>query len=131
VANDNPNEIGTLEIFTNAGELTPEVAERISAVMHQMGRATHIGLAVDRDTVGEIVRRVWVRYARSTNPNAPAHHLIPWDRLDEYNKEVDRQIGEAVFRFAVMVIASMLPEVKIELTGEVRWPATPDEGLND
>ncbi len=51
--------------------------------------------AGEDDTLGRIVREVWVDYAHEIgNPN-PAH-LLSWDDLDEGNREVDRRIGLAI-----------------------------------
>lgn len=55
--------------------------------------------APDRDQLGELVRSVWVRWARE-QPDAKPGWLVPYAELDARYKEVDRQIGEAVFRMA-------------------------------
>jgi hypothetical protein len=46
--------------------------------------------------MGKAVRALWVAYA-AARPNPKPHHLIPWEELDEENKEVDRIIGEALY----------------------------------
>ena len=51
--------------------------------------------AFDRDVLGKVVRGAWVNFAQQ-QPNPKPHHLLPWEELDEDNKEVDRQIGEAI-----------------------------------
>ena len=48
-----------------------------------------------RETLGRVVRDAWVAWAKE-QPNAPAHHLDPWEALSEPLKEVDRRIGMAV-----------------------------------
>lgn len=50
-----------------------------------------------RDELGKIVRDEWVKFAQQ-DPKSPPHHLVPWENLDEKNREVDRRIGEAVVR---------------------------------
>ncbi len=49
----------------------------------------------ERDRLGRIVREVWVEYAEEHGDTDPSH-LRGWDDLDEYNREVDRRIGERV-----------------------------------
>lgn len=53
-----------------------------------------------RDELGKIVRDEWVKFARQ-DPKSPPHHLLPFEELDEKNKEVDRRIGEAVVRAVI------------------------------
>lgn len=50
---------------------------------------------MDREELGQIVRRAWVRWAKKQE-NPKASWLISWDELEEHYKEVDRQIGESV-----------------------------------
>ncbi|MBD2437388.1 hypothetical protein [Nostoc sp. FACHB-110] len=50
---------------------------------------------MNREELGIIVRRVWVRWAKKQE-NPKASWLISWDELEEHYKEVDRQIGESV-----------------------------------
>jgi hypothetical protein len=52
------------------------------------------------EALGRLVRRVWVEFAK-TQPNPKPHHLLPWEDLDEPNKEVDRLIGRAVATAAI------------------------------
>ena len=47
----------------------------------------------DREALGRLVREVWVECAREL-PDPKPSHLLPWDDLDEWNREVDRRIGE-------------------------------------
>ena len=49
----------------------------------------------DREALGRLVREVWVECAREL-PGPKPSHLLPWDDLDDWNKEVDRRIGERV-----------------------------------
>lgn len=50
-----------------------------------------------REKLGRKVRQIWVVFA-SKQPEPKPHHLEPWEKLDEPNKEVDRQIGEELFK---------------------------------
>lgn len=52
-------------------------------------------LSVDREWLGKLVRLAWVKWAQ-TQPDAKPSWLLPWEELDEPNKEADRQIGEFI-----------------------------------
>jgi hypothetical protein len=58
-----------------------------------------------RDTLGRIVREAWVAWAQEQDSPKPSW-LVPWDDLDESDKEVDRRIAEAVLRHASHVLVS-------------------------
>lgn len=58
-------------------------------------------LPFDRDTLGRFVREAWVRWAL-TQPSPKPSWLVPYDELDELDKEADRQIGEAVARWTLI-----------------------------
>jgi hypothetical protein len=58
-------------------------------------------LPFDRDTLGRLVREAWVRWAQ-TQPNPKPTWLAPYDDLPEPDKEADRQIGEAIARWALI-----------------------------
>ena len=45
--------------------------------------------------LGRVVRETWVDCAAGQDDPKPSH-LVGWDELDEWNKEVDRRIGRAV-----------------------------------
>jgi hypothetical protein len=65
----------------------------------------------DREALGKVVRRVWVRFKQREmmeGKPTPDHHLSPWEELSESDKEVDRQIGEAVF-FGAATFLGMEP----------------------
>jgi hypothetical protein len=50
-----------------------------------------------REHLGRIVRETWVACAGEQDDPNPSH-LVGWDELDEWNKEVDRRIGDAIAR---------------------------------
>lgn len=52
---------------------------------------------MDRDALGRKVREAWVAWARE-QPDPKPSWLLPWERLAEPDREVDRRIGEALFR---------------------------------
>jgi hypothetical protein len=49
----------------------------------------------DRERLGRVVREAWIKWARQ-QPSPKASWLVPWDGLSDPDKEVDRQIAEAV-----------------------------------
>ena len=81
---------------------------------------------LDREALGKIVRAEWVKCAEE-QPNPKPSHLVPWEELDEANKEVDRRIGEAV---AAAVRQEMQQETEAdhELAEAVRAVTTPIPG---
>jgi hypothetical protein len=50
-----------------------------------------------REELGKMVRAVWDQWARQ-HPNPQPHWLTPWEELSDDYREVDRQIGEALYR---------------------------------
>lgn len=58
-------------------------------------------LPIDRDELGRIVREAWVCWARGL-PDPKLHWLDPYHMLAEVDKEADRQIGEAVFKWTII-----------------------------
>jgi hypothetical protein len=58
-------------------------------------RAEKTSPATDREALGQIVREVWIAWAKE-QPAPKDSWLVPWDGLSEPDKEVDRRIGEQV-----------------------------------
>lgn len=54
---------------------------------------------VDRESLGKIVREVWIEWAKE-QPSPKPSWLVPWEGLSESDKEVDRRIGERLLRHA-------------------------------
>lgn len=54
-------------------------------------------MSVDRDKLGRLVREVWIAWAKEQSAPKPSW-LVPYDELAEADKEVDRRIGETLFR---------------------------------
>ena len=50
-----------------------------------------------RDGLGRIVREVWIAWAKEQPAPKPSW-LVPYDQLNEPDKEVDRRIGERLAR---------------------------------
>lgn len=53
-----------------------------------------------REFLGKRVREVWIGWALKQGSPKPSW-LVPWDQLSEPDKEVDRQIGEALWEFGL------------------------------
>jgi hypothetical protein len=49
-----------------------------------------------RELVGRLVRQVWVEWAREQS-DPKSSWLLPWEALDDGQREVDMRIGEALF----------------------------------
>jgi hypothetical protein len=47
---------------------------------------------LDPEKLGRIVRATWVECA-SSQPDPKPSWLLPWEMLDEFQREVDRQMG--------------------------------------
>lgn len=58
---------------------------------------------IDPDTLGQLVRRAWLAWARR-QPDPKPSWLVEWQDLDDGQKTVDREIGAAVFAFALREI---------------------------
>lgn len=71
----------------------------------------------DREALGRLVREVWVECA-SELPSPKPSHLLGWDDLDEWNKEVDRRIEERVAAAERERIARALEREASEMVGE-------------
>lgn len=50
-----------------------------------------------RERLGRLVREEWIAWAKEQSNPKPSW-LVPWDGLSEPDKEVDRRIGERLFR---------------------------------
>ncbi len=58
-------------------------------------RAEKTSPASDREALGQIVREIWIQWAKE-QPAPKDSWLVPWEGLSEPDKEVDRRIGEQV-----------------------------------
>ncbi len=54
----------------------------------------------EREKLGALVREVWIECAGEL-PDPKSSHLTPWEDLDDWNKEVDRRIGERIARYVL------------------------------
>jgi len=62
------------------------------------GVAATLG-APSREDLGRKVREIWIEWAKEQE-NPKESWLVGWDALGESDKEVDRRIGEGIFRAA-------------------------------
>src|ERR1700730_16063496 len=58
-------------------------------------------LPFERDELGRLVREAWVRWAL-TQPNPKQTWLVPYNELEECDKEADRHIGESIARWTLV-----------------------------
>lgn len=65
-----------------------------------LGIKCRLTLNMTADDLGRAIRDEWCGWA-SEQVDPPPHHLIPWDELDEHNREADRRIGLAVARIVM------------------------------
>jgi hypothetical protein len=73
--------------------------------------------ALDREALGRRVREVWVACAPE-GPDLKPSHLVPWDELDDWNREVDMRIGDALWNMLVPPSAEIMrPGRKLIRTG--------------
>lgn len=68
----------------------PDIFEKIYAPADEAE-----GDLFDEEMLGRLVRDTWVEWAQE-QPDPKPSWLLPWDELDEGQKEVDRRIGRAV-----------------------------------
>ena len=52
--------------------------------------------AEPRELLGRLVRQVWTEWARE-QPEAKPSWLLPWEDLDDGQREVDMRIGAVLF----------------------------------
>jgi hypothetical protein len=69
-----------------------------------------------RESLGRIVRKMWVEWARE-QPAPKVGWLWPWEDLSEPEKEVHRRIGAALF------LAGEQCGIALQACGVVRVPA--------
>ncbi len=77
-------------------------SEEASCVLREVVLAERGSAAPDsdlREFLGKLVRAEWVKWARE-QPSPKPSWLQSWDELTEPEREVDRRIGEAIWRFS-------------------------------
>lgn len=71
---------------------------------------------LDRDALGRQVRYVWIAWAYE-QPSPKPSWLVPYHLLTESDKEVDRRIGEVLFRMGQQAAQPPQPEAKPGVRG--------------
>lgn len=51
---------------------------------------------LDAEELGKLVRKTWLDFCTETKLPQSHAHSAPWEELSQWEKEVDRRIGEAV-----------------------------------
>jgi hypothetical protein len=69
------------------------------------------GKRLDRDVLGRVVRSAWIEWA-GQQPNPKSSWLVPYDELDEPDKEADRLIGERVAQYVKIVLKTELRDLE-------------------
>ena len=83
-----------------------------------------------REDLGRLVRETWIAWARE-QPDPKPSWLVPFDDLDEGQREVDMRIGEAVAAAERERLRRMPDEAWEHLTNIVTWAALWDVERND
>lgn len=86
------DELSTHDIHT--------LADHIEAGDWLEGDPGPVAAPVDRESLGRLVRKVWIGWA-SEQPNPKPSWLVPWEDLSEPDREVDRRIGETLARAGI------------------------------
>lgn len=104
---------GVLEaILTGTERISTARAERLEAALgvsaqlwinlqqdydsRRRGMDESIAPREPRELVGRMVRQIWVEWARE-QPDPKPSWLLPWEELDDGQREVDMRIGDALF----------------------------------
>jgi len=69
------------------------------------------GKRLDRDVLGRIVRSAWIEWA-GQQPDPKSSWLVPYEELDEADKEADRLIGERVMQYVKLVLKTELRDLE-------------------
>lgn len=73
---------------------------------------------VDREQLGREVRAEWIAWARE-QPSPKPSWLVPWEDLGELDREVDRRIGERLYRMGARDLGELSATVD-EVLGDIR-----------
>ena len=69
------------------------------------------GKRLDRDVLGRVVRSAWIEWA-GQQPDPKSSWLVPYEELDEADKEADRLIGERVAQYVKIVLKTELRDLE-------------------
>jgi len=83
-----------------------------------------------RDALGRRVREVWIEWAK-TQPNPKPSWVVPYDELDEADKEADRCIGSALYGDGIEVGMRMQSAMRAALPDPRPTEAEAEDALHD
>lgn len=90
---------GDCDACTIAAVINGMYKSAMTALAPGSTRTPPAGLtAEERETVGRIVRKVWIAWAHE-QPSPKPSWLVPWEGLSEHDREVDRRIGAECARW--------------------------------
>ncbi len=75
--------------------LSVEVGTWLTRTVNETVGASRQAPSLDRESLGRIVREVWIAWAYEQAAPKPSW-LVPWEGLSECDREVDRRIGERI-----------------------------------
>jgi hypothetical protein len=114
-----------------------DITKETSAVQELVGGFADFLEQGRRERLGRTVRDVWIAFAKrqkaETGIAAKPSHLVSWDELDEPNKQVDREVGDACFQIgfqegvqaAAIMLAISHPEAFNDLMSKLYKKAEP------
>lgn len=73
-----------------------------------------------RDELGEMVRNVWIQWAKE-QPEPKPSWLVPYSDLSEEDKEADRMIGEALFHRGAMRVLLAQTSYPVEIRLRLKY----------
>ena len=99
--------LDTIEVLralpvAQAGRVDANLADRLADAIEIPQEAIS---RLNRDYLGSLVRQSWVKWAEN-HPSPKPTWLVPYDLLDEPDKEVDRQIGVDLARIGASTFAN-------------------------
>lgn len=89
------------------------------------GSRAPVGGAADghRESLGRMVRNVWIAWTKE-QPCPKPSWLVPWEGLSEPDREVDRRIGEALYKEGATTPPTPHEAALAALVATVKaWPA--------
>lgn len=76
---------------------------------------------VNREEMGKMVREAWLAYCRETDQPVNHKHSATWEELTEWEKEVDRRIGESLFSWGAGAAREKFAGICKEIQEVASW----------
>ena len=67
--------------------------------------------AEPRELVGRLVRQVWIEWASEQDEPKPSW-LLPWEDLDDGQREVDMRIGEKLYQAGIDALTRKIKRLR-------------------